>query len=804
MANSESERLSQKSPRARGKLLQRSERLARSPEASLEAIRKTGWTPEVEAVLLDASTLIQLQPPFLDNLVKEAKEQRDANLWRLLAGLCERRNEDQRAILYATEALQVQPGDVATMGLLARLCEKRHADAEAIDWYQRILAVDPAHIAANRFFAILHYRRGEYETALLHLTRLVEAEPKVRIHKLYLLLTKVKSAGIHGLAQSLTEVRRWRSFTPEETPLAHELFVLVGKQCLHAKQRVRAKQYFSRALQLAPTPEVESLLAGVSDPRPPTTSETKAPAPFPLERRPVTPFLSTVLNGLRSRSKIYETFTSGAGIITAAVVVALFGLWNLPYTPQRRTIIELQDEEEPAVEGSQSDLPSEQKVTTLNRTPLASQQQTATVPVSPVPALSSVQEATTQRETRKTEPLSSLSPKAADKPLPSRTSLLKENSASQPVPPSPSSTATDIVLLNREPASIPTPQSSVSVVQSTTKKEVPKPTVSSSPGEKSSTGSTGNTSGKKANLAAAKLTPPATSALPAPVSATPVVETKLSEESVSPAEVHEALSPGVTSTESAASSGSGVDATAEKSDKPKTIGTSWDPSVPSLSVRDIPAIETQRTEETVPTRDQQEAPPLAITLTESARTEEPLPSSEMAEQETRTAAAVEEQPPTSSVGTQTLPAAGDPPGEDQTTTVSDSSSVRTVANASNAIVRLSAQLPHTARFPTRERLVSVPPDQLLPTMKALMKQETGANRVATPARGVLRARVSGRRTSGARTPKVYGQYLVEVVPGPTGGTSRVRAKALIFDWRTRQPIEDTGSLADRLLEKVGE
>jgi hypothetical protein len=51
---------------------------------------------------------------------------------------------------------------------------------------------------------------------------------------------------------------------------------------------------------------------------------------------------------------------------------------------------------------------------------------------------------------------------------------------------------------------------------------------------------------------------------------------------------------------------------------------------------------------------------------------------------------------------------------------------------------------------------------------------------------------------------MYGQYLVEVIPGPTKGTSLVRAKALMFDWRTGQPIGNAGLLADRLLKKVGE
>jgi hypothetical protein len=166
---------------------------------------------------------------------------------------------------------------------------------------------------------------------------------------------------------------------------------------------------------------------------------------------------------------------------------------------------------------------------------------------------------------------------------------------------------------------------------------------------------------------------------------------------------------------------------------------------------------------------------------------------------------VEEQRSAPSIDTQTPPTGDNPSGkEGQTRAVDASASIRTVSNTSNAIARLSSQLPYTTHFPTRERLVSVPPERLLPTMKALMKEETGATAVARPARSVLRARVSSKRSPGGRTAKMYGQYLVEVRPGPVEGTSRVRAKALLFDWRTRKPIRNTSSFADRLLEKVGE
>ena len=166
MANVESGRLSRKAPGREEKPAKRSEQSARPPEAILEEIQKTGWTPELEAELLDTPMLLQIQPQLMNNLVKEAGQQRDANLWRLLAKICERRNEDQTAVTYVTEALQIQPDDVASMGLLARLCEKRHADAEAADWHRRVLEIDPTQVASNRSLAHFHYQRGEYETAL--------------------------------------------------------------------------------------------------------------------------------------------------------------------------------------------------------------------------------------------------------------------------------------------------------------------------------------------------------------------------------------------------------------------------------------------------------------------------------------------------------------------------------------------------------------------------------------------------------------------------------------------------------------
>ncbi|MBM4255815.1 MAG: hypothetical protein FJ147_07950 [Deltaproteobacteria bacterium] len=840
MANSTADGLSRKVAGAKGKLLKRSENSVRAAEASLAAIQQTGWTPEAEAALLDAPSLGQIQPEFLDHIVKEAGERRDPNLWRLLAGLCERRNEDQRAILYANEALQIQPNDVAAMGLLARLWEKSHADTEAVNWYQRLIAIEPTHVGANRFFALLHYHRREYETVLVHLTRLVEAEPKVHIHRLYVLLAKVKSAGIHGLAQPLTEVRRWRNFTPEEVLLAHELFVLVGTQCLQAKQRARAKQYFTRALQLVPSVEVESLLAQVSDQPTPLTPKIKVSVttPFPVvsvpqERRPMPSLPPIVLSGRHGTENKYGLFTSGLGLITAAAVVALFGLWSLQSNPERRMVIELEDEDEAFAEEVQESVSARAKMIPSSSIVIDPQQQVAKAPSSPDLPLSTTKEIPVQQGTRKAD-LPAPPTKPAGNPPPSSPSLAAEKSTAQPAQPAQPPATAAVASLERDSIPVP-PLPSVTPPQPVVKKEVPKPALPASSPEKTTATPANNLLNKKEKVTAVTPTPPPTDTVPTPIPPTPVVHEKTPETNAPLTEKREALAS--SDSESVVSTDT-PDTTVEKSESvttpaepptiiPLTAATNASPATEGNSVEEL-AVVTGTPESTtittlpadtvpVPSPGALEvsapaAPPTETVLptestgpTESIGTEGHAPAPVAGEEKTIAIAITEA--PLISLAVEAPPLfTADAPlkEEEQEVRESESTSTRTVASVSGAIARLSSQVPQAAQFPTRERLVSVPPEQLLPTMKELMKRETGAASVATPARGVLRARVSGKRPVGERATKMYGQYIVEVLPGPTEGTSRVRAKALMFDWRTGQPMGNAEALADRLLKKVEE
>jgi hypothetical protein len=416
----------------------------------------------------------------------------------------------------------------------------------------------------------------------------------------------------------------------------------------------------------------------------------------------------------------------------------------------------------------------------------------------------------------------------------------EEKILSTPAQPIPPNTPTDKALSERGPVPSLAPEPDIVDPQLTAKKEASQPTVVPTPvREKSAKASTGDkgllpqatsaapkvskhitvspslpgpltkppvvavappspVGAEKGKNASITPEPPTTSFPSVSVSAPPAVEEKLTEETVRTMEVYEAPPP--------------VDANAELGEvATKEIESSTAaleppaPSPSSASASATSAVEEKLARETTATAEVQEVPPSTIVPAEAARIEEPLPASKESEQETVAAVTVEEQQSAPSMDTQTPSAGDNPSGKGrQTTAVDDRASTRTVSNTSNAITRLSSQLPYTTRFPTRERLVSVPPERLLPTMKTLVKQETGATTVVSPTRGVLRAWVSGKRTPGERPPKMYGQYLVEVIPGPTKGTSRVRAKALMFDWRTGQPIGNAGLLADRLLKKVGE
>ena len=799
------------------KRLDRREEHDRTPEAYLEAIQKNGWAPELEADLLRSPSFFHSQPRLMEILLKEAGQRRDAKLWRVLAELCERSNDNQTAATYATEALHIQPDDVTAMGVLARLCAKRQAEADAANWHRQILVIDPTQFISHRFLSQLHYHRGEYEAALPHLAQLIEAEPKVRTNKLYWLLAKVKSVGIPGLAQPLTDVRRWRTFTPEETQLAHELFLLVAKQCVLAKQHERAKQYLTRAMQLAPTPEGESLLAEVSVQPPTTKAGTKPPRPpsrppvvIRSEYRPVPLAPPVFVPGARTgRSRIIERLTSGVGIIVTTVVVSLLAIWNIPYAPHRRAFHSLQQED--SLYSPEKPLPSSvpKQEVIAPKTPLSPQQpETITAAQSPSVPSPSPEVALSKPEAKKVDTPPPLSQELRQKPAAVSTPTAEpqpQRHAAQSVP---SKVATNTVLPQQV---VPPPLPKINVPgPASTKAPVPQPSLAVVEGGRGPVPAPNTEVRSPIPSASPKVTeipstpvPPVVSLGEAPKSpALPTVSAPTEKVKGRP----KAPKPSSGQTDSLAK----TDVLAVKEQiKEKAVGAVGGqedslpvPANPEL----VEAAGSFPSEKSVNVEEVQAYSPTTPVTTESVVTAESLPTSGESEPKIISEVDLGGQIPSPSADSQTPQAKDDPSKEDDhTAPVDENTSASGAEDPSSRIARLSSRLPYASQFPIRERLVQIPPEKLLPTMKELMKQETGDSTVRHVSRRILRARVSGKKgRSRTRAPKSYGQYLVEVMPGPTEGTSRVRTKVLMFNWQTGQPVDDADSLADRFLDKITE
>lgn len=845
-----------------------------SVEACVKAIRETGWSPEWDTTLLEASRS-GIDPQVMDELVREARRLNNGNLWRLLAQIAAQAGADSDAKAHATEALQLQPDDVPTMIQLGQLAEKRRDKVATVQWYRRILDIDENEVNTNRALARLHYEEKEYELACQFLTRLQELEPKVRINKLYWLLAKVKSGGIHGLAQALTEVRRWRTLNEEELPLAHELFAVVGEQCLQAGQRARAKQYLARAQQLVSTAKVEALLAEMPDQASAATSTPKATAttktlPLYVPDVYVSPPTNRSLEKLggvllsdtrRLQSRVYDFFTSWVGITSTLATVALLVILAMPDSQEPLGLHDASARAS-AIADNRKDIPSRPapkllpESQTLSRAvqaasdagsttkPLATtattnlaleQKQNKTIPpkAGPENRNAALSTAKPQDSPRRSVPTSASvanpEPKASPPPvvkpvaptppaMPAATTggskqrgndtAVKNEVRTDKPPPvadmpqktvAPASSPQASTVTAPATKSRPEVSSSLSVIptgvidnrasaasQRTATISTPSSPVPNSEAPNAVTAATAPLSLPDASRVGEPL-PPSTQMekrdLPVPVRHQPGASGNADTESLDPAALQkpESKTSDVTRTITATTPASETTAPISELKEPSTA------DVLSLA----PATPVQASPSSVPGR----------------RSDDAIPTPEGQDQ-TETGIPVERQTPISSTES------GDPQitaniAADVNRTSRDRDAVKTplasTVGASPVIARLTSELPHSAQFPTRERVVSVPPDQALDRMTNLMKQETGDSAVGKRGERVLRAKVSGKRPKvskgGTRT---YGQYFVEVLPGPKEGTSRVRAKVMMFDWRTGLPVGDANALADRFLKKVPE
>jgi tetratricopeptide (TPR) repeat protein len=286
------------------------------------AVRAGGWESAIEVVLSQESGRPQLSSQSVSSWAEMAARRQDARLWRLLARACEEKGKYNEALVYATEAIRLQPDDVASLSLFAQLWEKQHADEAAAHWHQQVLRHDPTRKTSTRFLAHYYYCRGSHEKALPYFTQLFETEPKSRLYTLYYLLVRVKTSGICGVTNFLSDIRGWQYLSSEERALAHELFLLVGSQCLKSQQALFAKRYLTWAEELIPTPEGAALLmkAGALGSAVTRILETPAQMPDSAKRKGehIIP-----RQKLESRAALQPIM---AAVAAMALAVALFSL----------------------------------------------------------------------------------------------------------------------------------------------------------------------------------------------------------------------------------------------------------------------------------------------------------------------------------------------------------------------------------------------------------------------------------------------------------------------------------------------
>jgi len=232
-------------------------------DAYLILVEKGIWDPEVEAVLVREDFLRKTYPSLVAALLAMPARQETSVLWRRLAQLCEAQGDDENARGLLTQAVQVNSEDVASLSILARICERQQKLEEAAEWHRRILRVHPGLRVSLLFLAQRHYRHGEYAQAIAYFEQLRAQERGNRLGELYWLLSQLRSRGIAGLEERISEVMGWQDLRAEEQPLAQELFVAAGGEYLQKKRFAHAEQYFSHAHQILPSADIARLLAVV-------------------------------------------------------------------------------------------------------------------------------------------------------------------------------------------------------------------------------------------------------------------------------------------------------------------------------------------------------------------------------------------------------------------------------------------------------------------------------------------------------------------------------------------------------------
>lgn len=309
--------------------------------AYLAALQNGAMDSEVEAALFREGFLLKTYPHSVTELWAVAARKKSGSLWRLLARVCETKNDDGTATALLVEALRENPNDIASLSILARIAERQQKLDEATAWHHRILEVNPNLLVSNLFLAQQHYARGEYVAALPHFERLLLEERDDRIHKLYWLLARMHASGIHDLKQWLAEVGQWQDLTAEERPLVQELFLTASKLSLE-EDVAQAEQYTLQALHIAPSLDGTSLLAAVERRKkeqtqdmgdslqPPSSGEEEAEHELSTEfsvRMMTQVMLSSAQEDKQMRRALRRRIFQRVGVPTVMLILLIGGLY---------------------------------------------------------------------------------------------------------------------------------------------------------------------------------------------------------------------------------------------------------------------------------------------------------------------------------------------------------------------------------------------------------------------------------------------------------------------------------------------
>ncbi|MCS6926754.1 MAG: tetratricopeptide repeat protein, partial [Candidatus Binatia bacterium] len=294
---------------------------------------RTDEDPQALTALLREEVLLKTYPRSVEQLAPLVADKQDPSALRLLARVCEAKNDYDRAIALLTDAIRMAPDDVAALSILARVYAKRDGEAAAVPWHERILEVNPKVRASRVFLARWYYAQGQYAAALPHWERLFLRERQNRVCELYWLLTTIHCYGIRGLEKRLAAVQSWQDLTAQERSLLHELFLLVGKHRLQEGELDLAEQALRFALRLMPAREGERLLAEVKQRKKEVGQQARQPSPLRTREQQNTADLDTFIASWALA--VYEedrrkrfTIAKRLGVIAVILLAGAGGLWS--------------------------------------------------------------------------------------------------------------------------------------------------------------------------------------------------------------------------------------------------------------------------------------------------------------------------------------------------------------------------------------------------------------------------------------------------------------------------------------------